>query len=98
MSKRHDENKDLKSVSRIAKLNYGDKTIRVPNKDAVGIHTWGKIDFLVKYCGWHYIYDKSAGVGGYHGYINNTIDYNTMKKNLKKEKKEKKSVKSNIRK
>ena len=24
---------------------------------------WGKIDFLTRYCGWHFIWDNSAGVG-----------------------------------
>lgn len=63
MAKRHDENKDLKSFSRIGKVSPGDKTLRASKNAKIGIHLWGKIDFLTKYCGWHLIWDGSAGVG-----------------------------------
>lgn len=62
---KHDENKDLRSVSKIAKVNLGDKTIQVSKNTNIGIHMWGKIDFLTHYCGWHFIWNNSAGVGGY---------------------------------
>lgn len=62
---RHDENKDLRSVARIAKINLGDKTIQASKSATIGIHMWGKIDFLTKYCGWHFIWNNAAGVGGY---------------------------------
>ena len=67
MQKKHDENKCLRSVSRVCKISYADKTLLCKDKNAVGIHTWGKIDFLTKYCGWYFIYDKTAGTGGYIG-------------------------------
>ena len=60
---RHDENKDVRSFSRIGKVNPGDKTLRVSKSATIGIHMWGRIDFLTKYCGWHFIWDNSAGVG-----------------------------------
>ena len=60
---KHDENKDLKSFSRIGKVSPGDKTIRASKSATIGIHMWGKIDFLTRYCGWHFIWDNSAGVG-----------------------------------
>ena len=60
---KHDENKDLKSFSRIGKVNPGDKTLRVSKSATIGIHLWGKIDYLTKYCGWHFIWDNTAGVG-----------------------------------
>ena len=50
MAKKHDERKDLRSVSRIARID-GNHII-VGDKSIVGIHTWGKIDFLVHYCGY----------------------------------------------
>lgn len=60
---KHDENKDLKSFSRIGKVSPGDKTLRASKNAIIGIHMWGKIDYLTKYCGWHLIWDNSAGVG-----------------------------------
>ena len=60
---KHDENKDLKSFSRIGKVSLGDKTLRASKNATIGIHMWGKIDFLTRYCGWHFIWDNSAGVG-----------------------------------
>lgn len=58
MAKKHDERKDLRSVSRIARIN-GNHII-IGDKSAVGIHTWGKIDFLVHYCGYHVHYECGA--------------------------------------
>lgn len=58
MAKKHDERKDLMSVSRIARIN-GNHII-IGDKSAVGIHTWGKIDFLVHYCGYHVHYECGA--------------------------------------
>lgn len=52
MGKKHDENQDLKSLARIAKITRSNKHIAIGNKSDVGIHTWGRIDFLRKYCGW----------------------------------------------
>ena len=63
MAKNHDENKDLRSISRVARINYGSKTIQAAKTSIIGIHMWGKIDFLTHYCGWHFIWDNSAGVG-----------------------------------
>ena len=62
MTKRHDENKDLRSVSRVCKIDYGSKTLICKDKSAVGIHTWGKIDYLTRHCGWYFVYDKSATI------------------------------------
>ena len=50
MAKKHDERKDLKCVSRIAKIN-GNHII-IPINAVIGIRTWGRIDFLVHYCGY----------------------------------------------
>lgn len=58
MAKKHDERKDLMSVSRIARIN-GNHII-IGDKSAVGIHTLGKIDFLVHYCGYHVHYECGA--------------------------------------
>ena len=58
MAKKHDERKDLKCVSRIAEIN-GNHII-VPTNTTIGIHMWGRIDFLVHYCG--YILNHSRTV------------------------------------
>lgn len=50
MAKKHDERKDLKCVSRIAKID-GNRII-IPINAVIGIHIWGRIDFLVHYCGY----------------------------------------------
>lgn len=50
MAKKHDERKDLKCVSRIAKIDGN--SIIIPTNAGIGIHTWGRIDFLVHYCGY----------------------------------------------
>lgn len=50
MAKKHDERKDLKCVSRVAKIN-GNR-IAIPIDAVIGIHTWGRIDFLIHYCGY----------------------------------------------
>ena len=50
MAKKHDERKDLKCVSKVAEIN-GNRII-IPTDTIIGIHTWGRIDFLVHYCGY----------------------------------------------
>ena len=62
MAKKHDESKDLIRVSRVCSIDYSDKLIRVRDKSKIGIKTWGRIDFLVHYCGWYCIYDRTATI------------------------------------
>lgn len=56
--KKHDEKKDLKCVSKVAEIN-GNHII-VPTDAAIGIHTWGRIDFLVHHCG--YILNRGKNI------------------------------------
>lgn len=58
MAKKHDEKKDLKCVSRVAEIN-GNHII-IPTNSVIGIHTWGRIDFLVHYCG--YVLNRNNNV------------------------------------
>ena len=60
---KHDENKDLRSFSRIGKVDYSSKTLQCAKSAVICIHLWGKIDFLTKYCGWFLVWDNNAGVG-----------------------------------
>ena len=50
--------RDLKCVSKVAKIN-GNHII-IPTNAVIGIHMWGRIDFLVHYCG--YILNRSKNV------------------------------------
>lgn len=61
---KHDENKDLRLVSRIAKIDYADKTIQAPKSANIGIRTWGRIDYLCHYCGWFFIWNNDVRVSG----------------------------------
>lgn len=58
MAKKHDEKKDLKCVSKVVEIN-GNHII-VPTDAVIGIHTWGRIDFLVHYCG--YILNRAKNI------------------------------------
>lgn len=58
MAKKHDERKDLKCVSKVTEIN-GNHII-IPTNSLIGIHMWGRIDFLVHYCG--YILNRSNNV------------------------------------
>ena len=58
MAKKHDERKDIKCESKVAEIN-GNRII-VPTDAVIGIHTWGRIDFLVHYCG--YILNRGKNV------------------------------------
>ena len=60
MSKKHDENRDLRSFARIGRVNYGDKTLVASKSATIGIHLLGKIDYLTKYCGWSFYYNNDV--------------------------------------
>ena len=62
MAKNHDEAKDIRLVSRIARIDYSNKTIQSPKSAIIGIKTWGRIDFLTHYCGWTFIYNNDVKV------------------------------------
>lgn len=58
MAKKHDEKKDLRCVSRVAEIN-GNHII-IPTNSVIGIRTWGRIDFLIHYCG--YVLNRSNNI------------------------------------
>ena len=82
--KKHDENKDLKLFTYAGRVNYADKTLRAAKGAVIGIRMWGRIDFLTKYCGWHFMWDNTATV---NRYINNDsankVDVRAKKKEAK---------------
>lgn len=84
---KHDENKDLRLISHIAKVNYSDKSIHVFRSSTVGIRTLGRIDYLVNHCDWTLCYDNN--VANYTKFNNNNDDDSkSAKQELKKSKKE----------
>lgn len=86
MSKNHDENKDLRLVSRIAKIDYSNKTIQAPKSAIIGNKTWGRIDYLTHYCGWTFIWNNDVYISG--KYIANDSDNTKRKRDVKKAAKE----------
>ena len=78
MSKHHDENNDLRLISRIAKIDYSDKTIQAPKSAIIGIRSWGRIDYLTHYCGWFFIWNNSVHVSA--RYSNTNDDSNVKRK------------------
>ena len=43
---KHEENVDVRMVSRIAKVDTYNKLIQLGKSDNIGIKTWGRIDYL----------------------------------------------------
>lgn len=81
MAKKHDERKDLKCVSKVAEIN-GNHII-IPTDAIIGIHTWGRIDFLIHYCG--YILYRAKNVKASNlNFENATVSAREAKK-IKKE-------------
>lgn len=80
--KKHDENCDLQSIGKIAKIDYGSKTIRASKNAVIGIKRLGKIDFLVHYCGWHFVWDNSVPIANFNS------EPQTSARDVKKLKKE----------
>ena len=81
MAKKHDERKDLKCVSRVAEIN-GNRII-VPIDAVIGIHTWGRIDFLIHYCSYFLYRAKNVKASNL-----NFEDANVSAREAKKIKKE----------
>lgn len=80
MSKVHDENKDLRSLSKVAKIDMVTKTITIQDTFRIGIKRWGMIDYLTKYRGFSCIYDRSVIIN-----LNNTNEENKQsKRSIKK--------------
>lgn len=60
---KHDENKDVRLLSRIVKVNTINKTIKAPKGTLIGIRSWGRIDYLTHYQGYVFIWDNTASAG-----------------------------------
>lgn len=58
----HDENKDVRPLSKVAKINQGTKSIIIRRDQVIGNKRWGRIDFLCHYCGYHLVREDGAVV------------------------------------
>ena len=76
---KHDESKDLRSISKIGKVSYSNNTITLNRSSIIGIKMWGKLDFLRNYRGWHIIWDN-------HLIVNKSDNNNYDKPTTTKEK------------
>lgn len=56
----HDENKDVRLLSKIARINQGSKSIIIRRDQVIGNKRWGRIDFLCHYCGYHLVREDGA--------------------------------------
>lgn len=81
MAKKHDENKDVRLLSRKVKVDVYNKTISASKSTIIGNRSWGRIDYLVNYCGYHFYWDNSAIVVPI---MNNYNNERKDKKELKK--------------
>lgn len=83
--KSYDENKCLKSISKVTKIDYSNKVIIGNPEVCIGIRRLGKIDYLCKYRGWYFYWSKSVRIG--YNY-NITSDTTQFARQAKKEKKQ----------
>lgn len=80
----YDENKCLKSLSKVTEIYYTNKCIIGHPDVCIGLRRLGKIDYLVNYCGWSFFLDNKANIGRNHSFDNN----NPSAREIKKEKKQ----------
>ncbi len=52
---KHEENVDVKRVSKIAKIDTHNKLIQLNKSDKIGRKTWGRIDYLCNILGYRLI-------------------------------------------
>ena len=61
MGKTHDENQDVRLLNKHKVfVNSANKTIRASKEQTIGNKLWGRIDYLVHYCGYNFMYDNST--------------------------------------
>ena len=60
--KNHDENKDIRLLSKALVVNPFNKTIEANKSQIIGNRRWGRIDFLVNHCGWTFIWNNHVKV------------------------------------
>ena len=94
MAKKHDESIDIKRLSRVGVRTAIQPTatgtvkclvITPALRDSIGIKSWGRVDFLVNYCGYRIISSVTSTetiINGYYSKENKT-NYRDVKKKKK---------------
>ena len=83
---KHEENVDVRRVSRIAKIDTHNKLIQINKSQDIGIKTWGRIDYLCNILGYRLI---KSGIVVSDRF--NDIDVKTHNREVKKQIKEAKA-------
>lgn len=92
---KHDENKDIRLLSRVARIDYPYKTIKAAKSATIGIRSWGRIDYLCNHRGWVFVWDNSAVVNNTR--TDDSDDKPKRKKIVKKVKEEQPKTKNKKR-
>ena len=60
--KKHDEKTVLELLRRngVVNVDFSNKLLTALKGSTIGIHTWGKIDYLTHYNGWFFRYNGSV--------------------------------------
>lgn len=83
MSKQHDENEDVRILSRKCYVNQGTKTIKASRSANIGIRSWGRIDFLTHYKGYHFIWEDVILDKSNNDDLDKKSEYRRIKKESK---------------
>lgn len=87
---KHDENLDVRSISRIGRVNPYDKTISINKATLIGNKRWGRIDYLVNHCGYTLLYNNELVLA-------KSVDDNEVGKTSKRKVKEVTKKKANTK-
>jgi hypothetical protein len=79
--KNHDENQDVRILSRKFRVNSAQKAIYASRSDIIGIKTWARIDYLCHFCKYHLIWGDNGVVD------KSSYEDSEKKKNLRAAKK-----------
>lgn len=95
---KHDENKDIKLLSKIAKIDERMKTIQIAKSQLIGNKRWGRLDFLTHYCGYKIIWNSAHIVTTYQNKKDNDDNKNDVKEKKELHKLTNKNSKTNKKK
>lgn len=95
---KHDENKDIKLLSQIAKIDERMKTIQIQKSQPIGNKRWGRLDFLTNHCGYKIIWNSAVIVNPYQNKKDNDDNNNKVKEKKEAHKLTNKNSKNNKKK
>ena len=96
---KHEENVDVRRVSRIAKIDTHNKLIQLNKTDQIGIKTWGRIDYLCNILGYRLIksgivisdkFNDGADIKQHNREVKKQVKETKANNNMKKNNKKKK--------